>query len=508
MTDPATQDAFEERPLAPTGDTGHRRSVAKNAATLLGSQTFTWILATVTLSLLPRFLGPVGSGRLRIGGSLWAMVTVLASFGTATFITVEIAKRREIAVSLVHNTNRLRMAVLGALLPFVGLFIWLAGYDRTTVVIAAIYGASACLGLMSATYGSALLGLQEMGQTARIEVVTKFLITATTAVLLILGGREYALVILWAFLAGFGWAISVRALKRVAPAAGTATTFVGATLMRASLPFLLAEASLVIYQQIDTVVMSLLVDKDAIGWYGAADILFGSLLFVPVILMTSMFPAIAEKFQHHPDEVGHMLRRTFHSLLLIAVPIGVGTIVVSKSFVRLLYGAKFAPSAQVLQIYGVVTILSCMTILLGRFALATGHVRYWTVLMVIAIAMSIPLDLFFVPWTDRRYNNGAMGGALSYVVTESVMLTAGIIKLAPRLVDRAGLVRIAKCALAGGAMFVAGWPLRAYFFLIPGSVALVAYAAVILLLRTINNDERQLIRRVTNALPQFVRRER
>jgi O-antigen/teichoic acid export membrane protein len=460
MTDPATQDAFEERPLAPTDDTGHRRSVAKNAATLLGSQTFTWVLATIMLSLLPRFLGPVAAGQLRIAGSLWAMVSVLAAFGTATFITVEVAKRREIAVALVRSTNRLRIAVFIALCPFVALFIWLAGYDRTTVIIAALFGGSACIGLLAATYAAALLGLQEMGQTARVEIVTKFLATSVTAVVLVLGGRAYALVILWTFLAAFGLAMSVKAVKRVVPAGQTATTFVGRALVRASLPFLLAEGSLVIYQQIDTVVMSLLVGKEAIGWYSAADVLFGSLLFVPVILMTSMFPAIAEKFQHDPDEVGRMLHRTFHSLLLIAVPIGIGTIVVSKSFVRLIYGAKFAPSAQVLQIYGVVTILSCMTILLGRFALATGHVRYWTMLMVAAIAVSIPLDLVLVPWTDRRYHNGAMGGALAYVVTESLMLTAGIIKLAPRLIDRVSLARIARCVLAGGAMFVAGWPLR------------------------------------------------
>ena len=508
MTDPATQDAFEQRPTTPTDDTGQRRSIARNAATLLGSQTFTWVLATVMLSLLPRFLGPVGAGRLRIAGSLWAMVSVLAAFGTSTFITVEVAKRRDITTALIRSTNKLRLAAFAALCPFVALFVWLAGYDRSTVIIAGVYGVSACIGLLSATYASALLGLQEMGQTARVEIVTKFLVTAATAVLLVAGGGAYELVVLWTFLAGFGWAMTVRALHRVVPEGQAVTTFVGKHLVRSSLPFLLAEGSLVIYQQIDTVVMSLLVDKEAIGWYAAADVLFGSLLFVPVILMTAMFPAMAEKFQRDPEEVGRMLHRTFHSLLLIAVPIGIGTIVVSESFVRLIYGSKFAPSAQVLQIYGVVTILSCMTILLGRYALATDHVRFWTMLMVLAIAVSIPLDLVLVPWTDRRYGNGAMGGALAYVVTETLMLTVGIIKLAPRLLDRASLGRLLRCGLAGGAMLVAAWPLRAHFFLIPGSVAIFAYAAVILVLRTINDDERQLIQRVTNALPGIGRRER
>jgi O-antigen/teichoic acid export membrane protein len=247
------------------------------------------------------------------------------------------------------------------------------------------------------------------------------------------------------------------------------------------------------------VVMSLLVDKEAIGWYATADVLFGSLLFVPVILMTSLFPAIADLYSRDPDEVNRMLQRTFRSLLLVAVPIGLATIVVAKPFVDLLYGEKFAETAQVLQIYGAVVVLSCMTILLGRFALATGKVKFWTVLMVLSIFASIPLDLVLVPFTDHRYHNGAMGGALAYVFTESFMLVVGVIKLSPGLFDSETAKRILRCAIAGAMMLAASWPLRTHFFLVPGIVSLVVYGVAMLLMRTLNEDERRMVNRFTEA---------
>jgi O-antigen/teichoic acid export membrane protein len=480
---------------------GPRRSVTRNAITLLGSQSFTWVLATVMLSLQPRFLGPVRSGQLRIAGSVWAMVAVLAAFGTTTFVTVEVAKHREIALALTRSTNRLRVFAFLALCPFVAGFMFVAGYDGSTVIVIALSAIAALVGLLAAGNSAALMGLQEMGQTARVEIITKTLVTALTAAVLILGGRVYPLITLWSVIAVFSWWISARALRGVAPGDQAPTPLVGRVLVRATLPFLLAEATLVIYQQVDTVIMSLLVGEKQIGWYGAADILFGSLLFAPVILMTSLFPAMADKFEHAPDEVDTMMRRTFQSLLLIAVPIGLGTIIVSHSFVPLLYGDDFAPAAQVLQIYGVVTVLSCITILLGRFALATGRVKFWTVLMIVATLVSIPLDIVTVPWAEDHYGNGAMGGAMSYVVTESLMLTVGVIKIAPGLIDRKVLTRLARCAIAGLAMFLVGWPLRDRFFLVPGGLAVLVYLVIIVALRTFNADERELLGRAVRKVP-------
>jgi O-antigen/teichoic acid export membrane protein len=303
-----------------------------------------------------------------------------------------------------------------------------------------------------------------------------------------------------------GFMMLRRAVKPRLPSGQAPASSRGRSLALAGVPFLFAEATLVIYQQIDTIVMSLLVDRDAIGWYATADVLFGSLLFIPVIVTTSLFPAMAERHARDPAEVDAMLSRVVRSLLLVAVPMGLATFIVSRSFVSLLYGPRFEETGPVLEAFGIVVILSSLTIVLGRYALATDRVRFWSVLMFTAIVISIPMDIVLVDWTDRHFDNGALGGALAYIVTEGLMLIVGVIRLAPRLVNRAMVGRLARLAVAGGAMMAVGWPLRSRFFLLSGGASLVAYAVVLLVLSTLDDDERQYAARASRGVRRILRR--
>src|SRR5207253_8409442 len=52
-------------------------------------------------------------------------------------------------------------------------------------------------------------------------------------------------------------------------------------------------AALLIYGQVDTVLLSLLTNDAVVGWYVAAYRFIGIPAFVPVILLTVAFPALA-----------------------------------------------------------------------------------------------------------------------------------------------------------------------------------------------------------------------
>ncbi len=132
-------------------------------------------------------------------------------------------------------------------------------------------------------------------------------------------------------------------------------------------------------------------------------------------------------------------------------------------------------------------------------ALATERVKFWTGLMVAAILVSIPLDIVLVPWADDRYGNGAIAGAMAYVATETIILTFGVLRIAPYLLNARTLGRVVRCVIAGGAALAASWWVRDEFFLISGALSLTAFAVTIVLLRTFNDDERRLIERVRYA---------
>jgi O-antigen/teichoic acid export membrane protein len=481
------------------------RSVGRNFAALLVSQSFTWVLATIVLALQPRFLGPTGQGQMRLSSSIWAIVGALAAFGTSTWTIVEVAKRPALTATFAANVLRLRLTLFAVAVPLTAAFVAVAGYSSDTVLIIAVSGVGTAMILAADTFSVSMHGLQEMGNVARADMASKLAVTLVVVVVLLLGGQALQLAFVTIGFGALWFTLILRGYRKLRPSFSGLVDDgppvpAGRALMAVALPFLFADASLIIYQQVDTIAMSLLVDEEAIGWYGAADVLFGSLLFVPVLLMTSLFPKIAELHEREPATVMTLLERTFRSLLLVAVLIGVTTIVVAQPFVDLLYGPKFEQSGPVLEVFGVVVVLSCLTILLGRFALATGRVRFWTMLLLGAAAATIALDVVLVPWTDDRFANGALGGALAYIVTESVMLVVGLVKLAPGLFTLRTATRVAKIAVAGTIAAVVAWPLRVHFFLLPAVVTGVLYLVVLAVLRGFDPDERNQIRRVIARL--------
>ena len=121
--------------------------------------------------------------------------------------------------------------------------------------------------------------------------------------------------------------------------------------------------------------------------------------------------------------------------------------------------------------------------------------------MILGVVLTLPLDVVFIPWAEDHYDNGAIGGALSYVATEVMMLVAALWKLAPGLVSKRTLVRFVKTAIAGGAMFAACWPLAERSLPLTIVVGAVVYPLALVATRPFDETERNLIDRVLSKLP-------
>jgi O-antigen/teichoic acid export membrane protein len=481
----------QTRPLAESSS----RSVGRNASALAVSQLATWVLSTITVWLLPRYLGPEGIGQLGIAGSLWAIAAVFATFGTSQLLITRIAQQRPIAASLTRNVVKLRLALFLLFCPLVALTVWLAQYGTRTAWVVAIGGLGALFGLISNAPVSAMLGLQEMGATAKWSVTNKIVLTASTVGVLLAGVGVLGVSAVQGVVAALFVIVAFRSLRRVKSPTTISSPLSGRRLAHASSGFLAVSAAVVVYQQVDTLVMSVLIGEKPIGWYNAADTVYGSLLFVPVVVGTALFPKLAELHGNDAASATRLFEQSFRSMLLITVPIGIATIVVSPTFVPLIFGKEFHETVPVLQLFGLVIIPTGQAVLLGRYALATDRTRTWALLMTGAIALSIPLDIVLVPIMDDRFGNAAIAGAAAYLVTETLLVLVSVFVLAPAIADRALLVRVLRCSAAGLAMFAASWPLRDRIFLIPGTVAVVVYVVVILALRTLDPEEQELVRR-------------
>jgi O-antigen/teichoic acid export membrane protein len=471
---------------------GGRPHLARSIAVLMGSQLVTWVLTTIVMVVRPRYLGPDGVGQLRLAVSLWMIGSVVIGFGTSTLVTLTMARDTGEGAALLRPSVRLRVGLWA--IACLGIVAFGAAvYDPATVAIIAIWAAPVVVLHVGEIARSGLYGLHRMGDTARADVLDKLTMVIVVFGVVLVGGGTPAFAAVSVIPVAVSTIIMWRSLRRAMGPLPLPRRGAYSHVMRRGSPFLLLESTRVAYHQMDVVVISLLATTQELGWYASADALFGSLFFIPSILMTALLPVIAEVHAKRPHELNPLLFRTFRSLMLLAIPVGLGTVIVAEPVCVLLFGEAFRESGAVLAVLGVVVIFEFGNILFGHFAQATGRQAFFNKVMIAATVLSVPLDLVLVPWAHRNLGNGAVGAALAFIVTEIMILSFAIWKLAPGVLDRTTLIRLAKCLAAAAAMFTLAWPLREMFLPVPIVVGAVAYSGVLMLLSTLDREERSAL---------------
>lgn len=470
-----------------------RFSLARNLAHMLASQLATWILTLALTIFQPRFLGPEAIGQMRLALSLWLIAAVFINLGTGQHLTLLTARDRSTGIAMIGPILVMRMIVFVVAAIAFAVFLVVSGATGEFAAIMGFYALFILFAMVSDTIGAAFVGLERMSVPASAGVAARVFGTVVAIIVLLLGGNAVAVVAVAAGGNLIGLIILVMAIRGITTISFRGWRSMARPILQASFGFLVASAILVIYQQVDTVVIAVLVEDEVLGWYGTADTLFSTLLFPITILMGVVFPTLGRLHTDDPGELIALVKRSFRTLLMVAVPIGLGTTIVAQQFAPLLLGEEFEESGDVLAVFGPVILLTFGSILFATIAMATERQMFWNAVMFVGVVLTIPLDLIFVPWADSNFSSGAIGGALAYLGTESMMVILGLWKIAPYLLERSTLWRTLRTLLAGGLMFAAAWPLRDRFLLLPIAVGALVYPLALSVLRVITDAERQMV---------------
>lgn len=442
------------------------------------------------LVALPRFLGSAAIGQYRLANSVWLIAATFIALGTQTLVTLEVARRQHEGADIVAPAVLVRLLSFFVVACGVAGLVVVAGYGSTLAVLFAIMGLATLVRTVGDIAIAALQGFEDFASPSIASIFEKVTSTLVILVALVLGAGVEVVASIGLVIAIFQTALLYRLLRRWVPIRSRTSRGEAATVARRGLPFLFGAFALVAYHETDTVVMSLLVADEQIGWYAAADRLMATSLFVPTIVMSALFPTFARLHDDDASLGRAMVERGFRSLVVLSIPIGFGLATLSTPLALLLFGEEFRQSGPVLAVMAVVLMIMFQTILIGNYAVATGHERYYFSLVFVGVLATVPLDLALVPWTDRAFDNGAIGGALAYIVTETAILVVGVRRFAPHVVNRAMVERVAKCLFAGGCMVAAIWPLRDVVLVVPVAIGALVYVGVTVVSSTLTEEER------------------
>ncbi len=469
---------------------------ASNAAFLFAAQILTGLLSLIIYVLLPRYYGAEGIGTYYLAASIWSIAALLIGFGNDVVISREVARDHSRLNSLVSGGLLLRILFHFLGFTAVAIFANIAGYAPETVQVIYVFGLANLIFQIGHMFSAALYGLEKIKVFAVAGIITES-VTAIGVVVCIATGQSIVAAAFLSVLAAVARAIFLFWMLR-------RQVTLKLQMDWSVVPFLLREGASILfnrilrdlYAQADVIIISLFVNETVVGWYSVADVGYGTLMMIPSIISTTLFPTLARLYKHDRGRLATVVRRALNLVLLGAVPMGLGIFIVAEPLILLIVGDEFLNSIPVLAGFGLVAIFTSVNVFLANMLIAMDRQNKLSVMLILVIVLTLPMDFYLIPYTQNRWGNGALGGVVSYLITEIVMMI-GIFWATPKgLFSRQNANYAVRVLLAGGVMFLTTWPFRHLFFLVPVLIGAVTYLAIAFLLRLISRDDINLARSV------------
>lgn len=417
--------------LPPATPEPRRPSLARNALNLVLGQAVTLVLGVFFSALLGRTLGAEDFGLYFLISTFAAFAGVLVDWGQQFFGIREVARSPERGGEILGTGLVLR--TVGTLLACIptGLLAWALGYDRRTIGFTVAFLALNLPLFLTQAFGIVFRGTDRMGLDAAVSVVNRAAVLLL-ALLALRAGLGLSGVVVAQGAAGLvALAIAFGLYRRVSGrplrfSAGTVrevlaggTAILTMTLMANVQPY------------IDAVVLSELVPKDAIGWYGAAKNIMGSLLAPSLILGTAAFPRLSRAASDLPRFREEMLAAQ-RPMFWLGGLASVGTCFFGDVAIAVVYGQRnFGPAGSILSVFGLALFLLFVDVLLGTALTALGKSTAFSMVKVVSVVLATGLELLLIPWFQARNGNGGLGVVVSFVISE-LLVFASLLVLIPR----------------------------------------------------------------------------
>jgi O-antigen/teichoic acid export membrane protein len=468
--------------------------IVRSVFMLGGAQLVTWIGSAALTILLPRYLGDADLGKLTLALALTNLLGLVTDLGATSYLTKEVARQPERASELTWNLllMRLPLCVLAAVISVV--IAHTANYDEYTRQIVYVLTIGILITALSNMVIAALQGLHVIKVLAMCSMITKVGQAGISVLFLLLGGGAIWVAVAWVATSLVVLVLSTVVLLRHMRFTPRLNFKLWRPLLLAGLPFFVWQAALLIYGQIDTVLLAFLTQDVVVGWYAAAYRIVMIPVFIPTIVVTVIFPALSAASSDRPA-FNEIARRAVHFVTLVTVPMALGIMLLPDKIIHLLnYPAGFDNSILPLAILAPHLPLAAIDVMIGTVLNTRDRQRRWAVTGIAAAILNPLLNLLVIPYTQTTFGNGAIGAATITTFTEAFMLVVGVCLLPRDVFGRETVSAVLKCVAAGLVMSAAVVFTRDMVIVVPIVVGGLVYTATCLAIGAVSMTDVQQIR--------------
>jgi O-antigen/teichoic acid export membrane protein len=468
--------------------------IARNTTLLLLSNVAGFVLGFFFTMYVARYLAAEGFGVLSLALAFTAIFGVLTDIGLQTLMIREITRDKSLAQKYLSNIAVLKVVLGSVTFGLIALTAQLAHYPAETVRVIYLLGLSVILGAFSTMF----YGLFRAYERMEFEALGGALGGA-----LLLGGALYAISHHFS-IAGFGWVYFVASIIMLAycfvisawkftmPRIELDLSFCKETLKQAW-PFALSGVFLTIYLWVDSVMLSSMKGNEAVGLYNAPYRLILILSFLPGAYFGAVFPIMSRFYITSKDFLRFTHERSLKYMLILGVPIGVGTTILAEKIILLIFGSDYYPSVIPLQILIWSTVF---TFISGVFVNLFQSVNRQMILVWVlgsAAILKVVLNLALIP------GHSYTGASIATLATSFVALALSLIwasRIGYGISIRNTIYIIIRVLVASAVIAVFLLYLKYFYILAVIPLAALLYFGVLYIIGGIDKEDRLLLQQI------------
>jgi O-antigen/teichoic acid export membrane protein len=447
------------------------------------------VLALVAVVAIGNALGDSRFGQMQTAVTYTALVGAITDVGFTALYVREGARERHNLTRYFNNVASIKLFLIAVSLPILAACLWFAGIESLLLPAFALLVLSGYSLLLRST----LYALQRLNFEIA-EIVPE---TAVILGMALIGAHLHAGTgfFLWAYVAASGFAtvyfIVVLLSKRILTPRWQLEPALFRQWIRAGIPLAITYLLTTVYFKLDVPILQHFRSYAEVGWYTFAYRPFEALLFIPATLRTVVFPVLSIYYRSAPGRVLASTEMLFKALAIMGWPITVGLFLLAPQFIDLLT-SQYPQSGAALRILALAVVFMFVDNTFAAVLNAIDRQKLYAYVALSGLVINFALNMILIP----RF--GYLGASWATVATEMGLVVTGWLALRSAL----GPLHVVRSCWKP---FVAGLVMGGFVWLLNphGRLALVAvtlaaaviYAAMLVVLRTANAEERSIIRR-------------
>ncbi len=393
----------------------------RNTGWLLFERIFQLVISLFVTALMGRYLGTERYGLLNYGLAYVTIFTTVCKLGIDSIIVNEIIKTRQKTGELLGTTILLRFVSAILSIGVIYLVVYILNPDDKILQMVTVIQSFSLL----------FVSVDTVAYWFQSNLESKYAVISKSIAFAVVSAWRLVLIWLQAPLIYFAVATIIEALVMgifllifYYRFHGQKLKFRRATtkrLLTISQHFIFSSLLVMIYTQMDRIMLGQLAGNSAVGIYTAAMTIASLWVFIPYALIDSARPIILTAKEKDNGLYERRLKQLYCAVFWISVGASIFFSLLGKPLVHILYGKAYLAAVPVLSTLIWSRLFSLMGVIRDIWLIGEKHYRYVKYFVGCGALINVALNMLLIPQI------GALGAAVATLFTEfiaSILVTA------------------------------------------------------------------------------------